>query len=529
MTDETVSATAEQQRAEDRLQDSEQRHRDLFENSPVSLWEEDLSAVKARIDELRAAGVDDFEAHFQAHPEEVAGAVAATKVLSVNQAALLLHKAETKDQLLAGLSETFTDESFEAFRDELVHLASQTTSYEREATVKTLDGQRRDVLVRFRVVPGHEKTWSRVLVSLVDITKRKRAEEDLRQSEEKFRQLADQALLGIGIVQDGIFKYVNQAMADLSECTIDQMLAWGPEELAERVHPDDRAYAMQQLARLQNGHLEVQRTYPLRIVTTQTGSVKWLEQFSKVIRYEDSYALLTLVADVTARKRAEQALQNAYRRLMAVREDERRRVAAELHDSVGQGLVALKLAMRDTMELCRARDDCTAVEGLTGAAARCDDLIREVRAICHGLFPPALEPLGLAAAMQQLRDQTKTGGTRVRLACGHDVEGMRFPGEVEIAMFRIAQEAVSNAVAHGRASSIYIRLKYADGQLSLRVRNDGAGFDPEQVAGNGLGISSMTERAQAIGGELDISSQPGKTVVAARAPTRPLATGRPGK
>lgn len=162
-----IIITAEWQRTLD------SRYRTIFENSPVSIWEEDFSEVKALFDRLRGEGVSDLDAHFNKYPKLIQRCAELVRVVDVNQATLTLHKAASKEALLEGLLNTFTPESFATFREELICLWRGGTGMAREATVKTLDNEPRHVTVYFTVCPGYETTLSKVFASLIDITERK--------------------------------------------------------------------------------------------------------------------------------------------------------------------------------------------------------------------------------------------------------------------------------------------------------------------------------------------------------------------
>ncbi len=161
------------------LKDSEERHRLVFENSPVSIWEEDFSAVKAFFDGLKKQGVTDIDAYFRQHPEAVQHCAASVKIVDVNRAVLALHGAANKEELLDDLVNTFTPESFDTFRRELVCLWEGGTGMTADAVVKTLAGEQRYVTVYFSVCRGHEQTLSKVIVSIIDITERKQIEKKL--------------------------------------------------------------------------------------------------------------------------------------------------------------------------------------------------------------------------------------------------------------------------------------------------------------------------------------------------------------
>ncbi len=164
------------------LRESEERYRLVFENSPVSIWEEDFSEVRAFFVTLQANGIEDIAAYFNQHPEAVKHCAEKARIVDLNRSAVLLHGADSKEALLTGLLQTFTPDSLDAFRQELICLWNGDTRMERDAVVKTLTGEPRQVTVNFSVCPGYEQSLGKVLVSLVDISARKRAEEELRQN-----------------------------------------------------------------------------------------------------------------------------------------------------------------------------------------------------------------------------------------------------------------------------------------------------------------------------------------------------------
>jgi PAS domain S-box-containing protein len=230
--------------------------------------------------------------------------------------------------------------------------------------------------------------------------------------------------------------------------------------------------------------------------------------------------IVTIVRDVTEKRHTEDALRAAHAKLMTAREEERRHLAAELHDSIGQHLVALKLAIENSKPQGQGLASDELRTALGGVTAYCNDIIREVRGICQGLYPPALESLGLAAALRQLAGYCRNGSVALRVRCGRGLANARFGPDLEIALYRIAQEAVNNALRHGQARRIVIVLGCRRRQLWMRVRDDGRGFGVAAVGNGGLGLTTMRQRAQAVDGTFEVRSQPGSTCVEVRVACR---------
>jgi signal transduction histidine kinase len=199
----------------------------------------------------------------------------------------------------------------------------------------------------------------------------------------------------------------------------------------------------------------------------------------------------------------------ASRALLAAQEDERRRIARDLHDEVGQLLTALRLsasALADTLEDPRQQDLACDVLALT------DDALARIRSVARGLRPPQLDSLGLAAALQDLCDaRSAHGHAQLQLELAPALP--RASTEIELAAYRIAQEAVTNALRHGAATHLKIALSMDADALRLQVDDTGRGH--ETSAPPGFGRLAMRERASALQGSLqETSTSAGTRVIA---------------
>jgi signal transduction histidine kinase len=231
--------------------------------------------------------------------------------------------------------------------------------------------------------------------------------------------------------------------------------------------------------------------------------------------------LMAIITDLTDRKQAEATRLRLLERLISAEDDERRRVARELHDETGQSLTALLVGLRAIEDQAVATDVRSAAQRLRRVAAQTVD---EVGRLARGLHPSILDDLGLAAAARRhVSDFTKAFGVAVDLRVDGTVSP-RLPPLVQTTLYRILQETLTNVARHARAEVVVVELKYQGTVLELVVRDDGVGFDVAAALdqASGLGLHGMQERVALLGGAVGIESTPGTgTVVRARIPAPP--------
>lgn len=215
-----------------------------------------------------------------------------------------------------------------------------------------------------------------------------------------------------------------------------------------------------------------------------------------------------LALNLSEHRSAEAKLRALAREVVQSQEDERARLARELHDGVSQALVATKLLVES------AQSEPASAERLQALALkRLNSTLAEVRHLSHALRPALLDTLGLPAALQHLAGEfDAAGGTRFEAAI--EGEETELPDAVKTALFRIAQEALNNAARHAQAAAVAVTLRFErQGGVALEIADDGQGFDAEAaqaVADQGLGLRSMRERAAALGARLHVDTAPGR-------------------
>ena len=207
---ETNNDITERKRAEAELRESEKRYRHIFQTAGVSIWEEDFSQVKAALDDLKAQGVRDFSQYLAAHPEFIQQAISMVKIIDVNDATVKLFAAQSKDELLVSLHKIFLPEAEEVFAGELIAIAEGRTNFESETTLQTLKGDQLTVLFTI-TFPRQPAKLNSVLVSIMDITERKRADEALHKTQAELAHITRVATLGE--LTASIAHEVNQPLA----------------------------------------------------------------------------------------------------------------------------------------------------------------------------------------------------------------------------------------------------------------------------------------------------------------------------
>lgn len=223
-----------------------------------------------------------------------------------------------------------------------------------------------------------------------------------------------------------------------------------------------------------------------------------------------------LTSEVKERERAERDLRNLSAKVLSIQDEERRRIARDLHDGVGQTLAGALMAASQARS-CPEPLPTRCQSGLQDVEDLLQQAVREVRTVSHLLHPPLLDESGLFSAVQWYADGfAKRSG--VKLTLEFDERTDRFGRDVETGIFRIIQEALSNVHRHSGAESVHIKIASRNGRLLLRIQDNGKGIPPEPQRTTGIGLSSMRERSALLNGSFAVQTNSRGTLILVSVP-----------
>jgi PAS domain S-box-containing protein len=362
--------------------------------------------------------------------------------------------------------------------------------------------------------PSHGPAAASGETVLADTTDRKSAEDTIRESEELFRLIADTAPVLIWMSDaDKLCTYFNEPWLEFTGESLESQLGSG---WANGVHPEDFKRCLRVYTEAFDRRERFSMEYRLR---RQDGEYRWVLD-NGVPRFDQSRSFAGYIGsciDVTERKQAEEDLLSMTRRVIEAQEQERARIARELHDDIGQrvSLLAVNLAQleQSLLKPVEVRDRIGELQKET-----CE-IATDIHTLSHHLHSSRLEYLGMAAVMrsfcQEFGKQTKV---RINFQ-SQDLPSL-VPPDISLCLFRVLQESLQNSAKHSGAQHVEVELWGTPDEIHLVVSDSGSGFDSEGAKRSlGLGLISMEERLRVVKGRFSIESQAKRgTKIHARAP-----------
>jgi len=434
------------------------------------------------------------------------------KIIFVNDAAVRMMNVEGPEALLGrSITEFLLPEEREFVEARIERLLESWEPLPISQNHLILpDGDK--ILVEVRAFPFEEQGEKAILLVLRDITEVERLRRELEANEAKFRLLADLLPATVYMVDEaGNLLYLNQSANAPVGYTLEEVQRVKFSKIIDRRDLIKGVRSWQALDVGETAYYEIR-------VRDKHGGWRWSAVWTTKTKMEDQIVGLGVVLDITWRKEMERALREHAQRLVTALEEERRRIASELHDEVGQQLIGMKFAMERALHHAQSTEARHAIQdGLRQLA----DLTELVRELSLSFRPAMLDTLGLLPTLLwHFNRYTARTGIRVRF--NHSgLDEVTLPQAHSTTIYRVIQEALTNIARHANTDEAVVEIRVSPGRLWLKIKDEGEGFDPEQALRDyrSSGLRGMQERLHWLSGKLEIKSDPRKgTLILAAIP-----------
>lgn len=476
----------ERKKAEQALRESEEKYRNLIESLQEGIWVIDKDA----------------------------------KTVFVNYPMAEMLGYTEEEMVGIDLFEFMDEKAVDTAKENLERREAGTTE-QHDFEFLQKDGSRVNVILVTRPITDNDGNYKGAIAGVINVTKRMQAESALRESEEKYRSLVESSDDSIYLVdRNSTYLFMNKTHLSRFGVKANEVMGRRYEDFHSKKETKEFEFRLN----------EVIKTGKSNRYTCKSEKIggHYLQTLSPVKDSCGNIVAVTVVSkDITELIQAEENLRKTNERLLREQkqrkmlskrlidllEKDRRQIAMELHDHIGQILTSLKMDIEMIHGKLKPEHKELGAR-ITTAQERTIQAIKEVKNIARGLRPGMLDALGLVPSIRELFNEIKR---YMDIDIKFFIRNIpkRFASEKELAIYRIAQEAMSNIVNHAKAKKVFVNLVGKDGKLSLSVEDDGIGFDQKKIMkttarGLPFGLLIMRERAEQIDGDFTLESQPGK-------------------
>jgi two-component system, NarL family, sensor histidine kinase UhpB len=403
----------------------------------------------------------------------------------------------------------YTDELNEKIENQVLPTLQREGHWEGEMPLRSRRGKQIAALYHFVDLKDDQgKTFRRAAV-VTDITERKRAEETIRKSEERFRGYFEQGLMGMAVSRaDKRWVEINDRLCEILGYSREELLQ---KKFTDFICPDDLEASDKFYRRLMAGEIDhgtVERRY-----IGKDGKLVYLVVFAKCFRSPDGKVdhVLALIDDVTQHKKAQQALHKEHRtlkHLLQSSDHERQLIAYEIHDGLAQQLAGAIMQLQTYKHLKETKPQ-EAEKAYEAGMTMLQQGHFEARRLINGVRPPVLDELGVVEAIAHLvHEESRRKMPKIKFLSRVDFD--RLAPILENAIYRIIQEGLANACKHSKSEKVLVSLAQQKEFVRIEIQDHGVGFAPENVNENCFGLEGMRERARLLGGKSSVRSALGK-------------------
>lgn len=386
-------------------------------------------------------------------------------------------------------------------------LEGKETEFQKEYPCPGLTSQRWFLMRASRFDLPKATGAFRILITHEDITSHEREQQQWGKSEERLRLLMETAniLPWEADAESWRFTYAGGQAIKMLGYPVEQW--YEPDFWTSHIHPDDRQQAVS-FCEKQSENLDYYE-FEYRMMAID-GRIVWIHDLVNVFRKNGQPKTLRgFMIDITGRRQTEEALRDLSGRLINAQEEERRRVARELHDDLNQRMALLSIELEQLGQKI-PKNQSNLRRRVRDLGTKAQEISTEIHRMSYQLHPSKLDHLGLKAALKSFCDEISES-QELNIEFSHRGFPATLPNDVTLCVFRIAQESLRNVIKHSGAREARVMLEKTDEAVHLSVSDTGCGFDTESdEMKRGLGFISMRERLRLVGGEITIHSQPSR-------------------
>lgn len=447
------------------LQVSEEKYKQLFDNSPISLWEEDFSKVKKLTDTLKKKGINNLEKYFDDNPDELLKAIKLIKCLSVNKTTLKMYDAENSDLLTKNFHYIFCEESLPALKEGIINIAGGEKSFEKDSVNKTLKGEIKNISLKWIVAPGYESTYSKVLLAITDITERKNYEKQLKEINETLTALINSSPASIVILD-------KEAKVKLWNPASENIFGWSAEEIIEKIIPFVTPENLDEHIALHNKTLNDESIISTDITRNRKdGSVVHLNLSTAPLKDAEGIikGVLGVMIDITEKKINEQKLIHTLK--------EKELMIKEIHHRVKNNLQII-------LSLLRLQSDNVSDKELNKHFRITENRIKTMALIHEMLYNTEdLSEIDFKQYLNKLFDHLYNVFSiqKSNIKSELYIDEVFLPIDIAIPCGLIINEITTNSIKHAFPES-------RDGKISVKMFKDENNYYILEIRDNGIGI-----------------------------------------
>jgi PAS domain S-box-containing protein len=504
-------------------------YQNIFDNLPLAVCVVDFTEVVRELKNLPENLVSKIKANYQLSSNKLDEIFKSTKLTYYNYSLMRLFEWNDKETFPGKIKPFFNIRSRKIRVGILKALLQGESSYKTESAVKTLANKTAFIEITWEVIENLAGNFNEVLISFEDQTEKRAMSKTIKRLQNRLRAIFRNTVFGVGLI-DGEKKIIE------SNQSLRKMLNYNEREMKKLtldkiVTPEKRNNFNMHLGKVFKGtnksfHMEE------KLIDKNNGK-KWC-RFTVINIgkfYTGQLFAIVIVEDISDKKRAEQLykeINETQKRIMSlskflleVQERERGRIARELHDEIGQVLTAIKIEMQSVAKITRTEK---IKRRMNEGIELVDHAVNTARNLSVSLRPSILDDIGLIPAIRWYIDR-RIQTTDIKFSFNDQTYTKHFKWETEITCYRVIQEAVTNIIRHAEATNISIEIFEEKNKLKFKIIDDGKGFDAKKqlekaYKGESMGLLSMIERVELVGGKLNIeySNKKRGTVISAELP-----------